>query len=170
MASGSPCALIGPPAGTATAGAALSSRVDGSSPVISHLIAAFDDTTVENLDQGIRLEDYAGGGIKVRFLAVMASATSGSIEFEAAIRRAQAAGDDIDSAHTFDFNASGAVTVSGTAGVPFAVEITFTDGADMDSLADGEYGVLRIRRNTSVSGDATGDCQIMLDSSVIVEA
>ena len=170
MASGSPCAIVGPSVGTATAGAALGSRVDGSSPVISYLIAAFDDTTVENLDQGIRLEDYAGGGIKVQFLAVAASATSGNAEFEAAIARKQAAGDDIDSAHTFDFNASGAVAVAGTAGVPFAVEITFTNGADMDSLADGEFGVLRIRRNTSVSGDATGDCQILLDSIVIVEA
>lgn len=169
MASGSPCALIGPFVPTATAGAELGTRVDGSSPVINHLTAAFDDTTVENGDLGIRLEDYAGGGLKIRFLAVMASATSGSVEYEGAIRRAQAAGDDIDSAHTFDFNGSGAVTVAATAGVPFAVEITFTDGADQDNLGDGEYGVLRLRRNTSVSGDATGDCQILTDTIAIVE-
>lgn len=170
MASGSPCALIGPSAGTATAGAALSSRVDGSSPVVSYLIAAFDDTTVENIDQGVRLEDYAAGGVTVKFLAVAASATSGNAGFEAAFARKQAAGDDIDSAHTFDFNSSGAVAVSGTAGIPFAVSITFTDGADMDSLADGEFGMLRIRRDTAVASDATGDIQILLDTLVVVES
>jgi hypothetical protein len=80
-----------------------------------------------------------------------ASATSGTVIWGIGIHRLLAGTDDVDVSHTYDYNASSADTAPGTSGIMFNSTITFTNGADMDSWADGELAIVRVRRDTSDS-------------------
>ncbi|KKK65637.1 hypothetical protein LCGC14_2972130, partial [marine sediment metagenome] len=51
-------------------------------------------------------------------------------------------------------------TVPGTAGLVDIVTVTFTDGADMDSVAVGELFRLKVTRD-AVSDDAAGDAELV---------
>jgi hypothetical protein len=58
-------------------------------------------------------------------------------------------------AHTYDYNAATFTTAS-VIGEWAYDAITFTDGADMNSLANGEFGILRIRREPADAADTLG--------------
>ena len=118
----------------------------------------FDDSSVEYLDFVLELPaSYSGGGLTISF-KTGGAATSGAYVLSAAIRRIQDDAEDIDSAHSYDFNDSSAITTPSAVGEVGYDNITFTSGADMDSLAAGEMFVLRIRRNTGSGSDTmTGD-------------
>lgn len=84
---------------------------------------------------------------------MMASATTGLIEFEVAVE-AVSDGDatDLDAGNSFDtVNASGQITVPGTAGYIDQVSVTLTNA---DSIAAGDYFRLSVSRD---SDDATND-------------
>lgn len=85
------------------------------------------------------------GTLKARITFRMASATSGTVNFNVAIEAiADADNFDTDAGSSFDTNnASGAVTVPGTAGVQKTVEVTLTNN---DSLAAGDMFRLRVQR------------------------
>ena len=92
---------------------------------------------------------------------MMSSAVSGGVRLEAALRRLQDDAEDADSSHTYDFNGV-TDTVPNAAGEVGYANITFTDGADMDSVADGELFILRLRRKHDDAGDdATGDLELL---------
>lgn len=135
--------------------------VGASTPAESLLIYLFDDTTVEYIDLYCRLnEEYDGGGLTFT-TTYGAVATSGNGGWSIAIRAIPVDSEDLDTtAHTYDYNDSAADTVPSAAGEQQTVAIAFTDGADMDSWGVGEYGIVRIKRNTSISGDATGDLKL----------
>ena len=104
------------------------------------------------------MEGYDGGGLTVDIYVVTA-ATSGNTVFQAAIERIETT-QDTDTDGFASFQSSGAVAVSGTAGVPVKVTITFTDGSQMDSLAAGELFRLKIRRDaddTSATDSVTAN-------------
>ena len=120
----------------------------------------FDDTTDEYLDFRGSLHGYGGGGITI-LLRYTAAAASGKVVWRAAFRRVDDDAEDLDTtAHTYAYNTVNPTVASAIGEVDYT-SITFTDGADMDSLADGEEFVLRIGReatdttNDTLSGDAS---------------
>lgn len=141
-------------------------RAGGSTPAEAFPVYDFDAGTVEYLDFIAVLSGYGGGGLTVSIKWAASSATSGNVVWQAAIRRIQDDAEDIDTAHTYDFNSvtAGAPTASGELSYD---DITFTSGADMDSLANGEQFILRLSRNASSGSDTmAGDAEFV---SVIIK-
>lgn len=137
-------------------------RAGGSTPAESTIVYDFDDTTVEYLDFLVQLQGYDGGGLTIGHEVAMTSATTAEVIFSDAVRRIVRDGEDLDTSHTYDYNDSSAITVANVAGETVNVPVTFTNGADMDSWADGEYAIVRVRRFASDGGDdATGDAELL---------
>lgn len=138
-------------------------RAGGSAPAEATPVADFDDTTIEYEDFYWRVpEHYAGGGLTLGLEILMTSATSGNLIMGAAIRRIERDAEDLDASHTYDYNDSSATAVANVAGESVNVAITFTSGTDMDSVAAGEWAILRIRRNASSGSDtASGDAELL---------
>lgn len=167
MASGDPVGLIGWIGQPAANYATMDGRAGGSTPAEAQTVYDFDDTTTEYLDFYGRLVGYDGGGLTLSFHVQTTSAVTGDAQFGAAFRRRDSA-DDIDASHTYDYNDCTATTVPGTCGYPLALSITFSNGSDMDSLADGEPFVLRIRR--TVGGDSvSGDVELLPETVQVLE-
>lgn len=127
---------------------------------------AFDDTTVE----GCRSAPfqmpaaYTGSGtLKADIHYIMASATSGTVNFEVAVEAFTAADAvDLDSAESFDTANSGSATVPGTAGYLGVMTISLTN---KDSVAAGDYVRLRLERDADDGGSddsASGDARVLL--------
>jgi len=149
----------------ATLSSTLDVRPSASSPAEQLVMGDFDDTTIEYTDLLCRMSDtYGGGGLTWDFAWMATSATSGNVQWEAAIRRLEDDGEDFDSSHTYVFN-SVTSTAPGTSGNPKYAAITFTDGADMDNVAAGEFFILRMRRNTADT--MVGDAELMGDLFVL---
>ena len=161
MASGQVVGLIYqviPPAATY---ATPSRRAGGSTPAENFPVWLFDPGTAEHLDfYGQMTGAYSGGGITVQ-IKWSADATSGNCEWQAAFRRVADDAEDVDVSHTYDFN-SLIVTPASVAGEVKYSAITFTNGADMDSVVAGDMFVLRIKRDAAdVTNDTmTGDAQL----------
>ncbi len=123
----------------------------GSTPAESVVVWTFPDggTAATHLDFLAVLEGYDGGGLTFP-LKWSASVASGNVEWEMSIRRFQDDLEDLDASHAYG-TTPGWNTV--TVAVPDAVNeiasdnITFTNGADMDSWADRELAIIRIRRD-----------------------
>jgi len=128
-----------------------------------HPVLDFDATADEEAAfSAILPRNYAGGGITATLYVAGSTATSGNVVFQAAFERIGVV-QDMDADSFAAFNTSGAVTVSGTSGIPVAVTITFTDGAQMDSVAAGELFRFKIRRDaddTSGTDSMTGDAEV----------
>lgn len=161
MASGDPVVVIHqimPPGATF---AAYGVRVGGSTPAESVPYWAFDAATIEYLDFYCQLVKYAGGGLTFTLPWMSASATTGVTRWGIAIRRIQDDAEDLDTSQTYDYNDVDDTTASATGELSYPT-ITFTNGADMDSWADGEYAIVRVRRNASHANDTmTGDSQLL---------
>lgn len=106
---------------------------------------------------------YAAGGLTVELWWGASSATSGSTRWQADIERMNDGGSDLDAdSFTGSFQSVGG-TANGTSGILTKSSITFTSGAQMDSLAAGEPFRLKIRRDadgTSGTDDMTGDAEL----------
>jgi hypothetical protein len=137
--------------------AAYPSVVNGaSSPAERVPVWTFPDSGATYLDFLVALNGYDGGGLTLRLLTGAAAAANNYV-FQAAFRRLQDDAEDLDTtAFTYDFNT---VTIA----APSAVgeqsydNITFTDGADMDSLGDLEYAILRLLRDPANGSDNLGN-------------
>lgn len=115
--------------------------------------AMADGTYIEFL---CRLIGYNGGGLTINFEVMRTSAAAAETYiFEAAIRRINTGTEDLGASHSYDYNAVTVTVPAGppNAGIPMAGVITFTDGADMDSLANNEAFVLRFRENGGTAAD-----------------
>lgn len=135
-------------------------RAGGSTPAEAINVWAFDAATIEYLDFLCVLQGYGDGGLTFTLPWMAATATANETRWGAAIRRINADAEDIDVSHTYDFNDvdDTAPTNSGETSYP---TITFTDGVDMDSWADEELAIVRVRRNaTHVNDDMAGDAQL----------
>lgn len=145
---------------TGTLSATLDIRAGGSAPAENVLVWAFDAATAEYLDLKVTLDGYDGGGLTVTLAWMAETATSGNVVWELAIRAIPDNTEDIDVAHTYDYNAVTAAAPT-AAGETAYDAITFTNGADMDNWADGQVAVVRIRRNAASGSDTmTGDAQL----------
>ena len=140
--------------------APLDIRAGGSTPAEQVQVFDFDAAAIEYLDFKCRLNGYDGGGLTFTLPWSASSATSGTTRWGIAIRRMQDDAEDIDASHSYDFNDvdDTAPSASGELSYP---TIAFTDGADMDSWADGEIAIVRVRRNaTHANDDMTGDAEL----------
>lgn len=89
----------------------------------------------------------------------LASATTGNVEFEISFH-APGTSEDIDSSHTFVYQASGSVSVPGTSGVLKETTVPLTT-AQQDGLAANDYFLMRVRNNSGVSSPASGDIELL---------
>lgn len=130
----------------------------------SHPVLDFDGATDEEaVFRGVLPTGYAGGGLTCELFVAFTSAITGSVRFQAAIERMDASSLDIDADSFAAFQSNGG-TAPATSGQVIKIAITFTAGAQMDSLAAGEAFRLKIRRDadgTSGVDDITTDCELL---------
>lgn len=104
---------------------------------------------------------YAGTtGVTVYIHYAMSSATSGDVDWDVAFERIGDQQQDIDSDGFAAVNSVNNTTVPGTSGLVDIVNVTFTDGADMDSVAVGEKFRLKVTRDAA-SDTASGDAELV---------
>lgn len=146
----------------ATSYATPDSRAGGSTPAEAFPVWDFDDTSDEYMDFLCRLEGYNGGGLTFTIAWMATSATTGDVRFGIAIRALPDDAEDVDGAHSYDFNEATGTCASASGEVQYT-DITFTDGADMDSWATGELAMVRVRRESSDTGTdtMTGDMELL---------
>lgn len=105
--------------------------------------------------------NYAGGGITVYLHSALASATSGNVKYETYFERVGDGSQDIDSDGYASANNTGDVAVPATSGHIDIISVAHTDGAQIDSVAVGEYFRLKVKRVAASSSDASGDAQLV---------
>lgn len=124
---------------------------------------AFDASTQETAYWTLVAPQGLTGALSCVITYMMASAVSGNIEFEVAVE-AITDGDatDLDATASFDtVNASGAITVPGTAGYIDQVSVTLTNA---DSIAAGDLVRISISRDADdgTNDTATGDLYLLM--------
>lgn len=162
MASGQVVAFVYQTTPPATLYATPGRRAGASSPAENVPVWSFDGTVqTEYLDfYGQMTSSYSSGGITVQIKWSALTATTGSARWEAAFRRVADDAEDLDVAQTYDYNGVTSTTANVAGEVKYAT-ITFTNGADMDSVVAGDMFVLRVRRVHSDAGDTIAeDCQL----------
>jgi hypothetical protein len=125
-------------------------------------VLGFDASTAETCYWTIKIPQGFTGTMTAIVQYIMASATSGKVDFIGAL---EAVTDndatDLDAGTSFDTgNAITAPTVPGTAGYIDEFTITMTN---QDSAAVGDYARFSLQRDaTDATNDtATGDCQVL---------
>ena len=127
----------------------------------SHSVLDFDDTTNESaVFKAVMPQAYAGTtGVTVYIHYAMTSATTNTVDWDVGFERVSDQIQDIDSDGFAAVNSVDNTTVPGTSGNVDVVNVTFTDGADMDSVAAGDGFRIKVTRD-AVSDDATGDAEL----------
>lgn len=127
-----------------------------------HPVLDFDASTDESaIFTGVLPRNYAGGGLTVYLHWAASSATSGAVVWNAAFERVGEGSQDIDS-DGFASAQAATATAPGTSGNVDIQAITFTDGAQIDSIAVGESFRLKITRDADNGSDTmTGDAELV---------
>lgn len=127
-----------------------------------HPVLDFDDTTNESaVFSGVMPRHYAGTtGITVYLHYAMTSAEADTVDWDVAFELIGDQDLDIDGDSFAAVNSVDNTTVPGTAGLVDIVNVTFTDGADMDSVTVGDGFRMKVTRDAS-SDDATGDAELL---------
>lgn len=138
----------------------LTQRTGGSTPAERVIVYAFDAATTEYIDFKVAVRGYAAGGFTINIYWSAATATSGVARWEGAFRRIADDTEDIDTSQTYDYNTVDATAASVSGEVAYDV-LTFTNGADSDSVADGDVCIFRLARNAAHANDTmTGDAEM----------
>lgn len=125
-----------------------------------HPVVDFDAATNESaVFSAIMPRAYSGGGLTVYIHYSMSSATSGNVDWDISFERIGDQQQDVDTDSFAAVNSVDNTTVPGTSGNVDIVNVTFTDGADMDSVAAGELFRLKITRDAA-SDTAAGDAEL----------
>lgn len=163
MASGDTLLILSPLDNVppATIYATLDFMVGTSTPAENVPVLDFDDTTVEYADfYCVMPANYASGGITVTFYWSAAQNTNNGV-WAAAFRRVADDAEDLDTtAQTYDYNTTADLTPANVVGEVAYDTLTFTDGADMDSVTANDYFIFRVKRPAPVGTKITGDCSI----------
>lgn len=127
----------------------------------AHWVLDFDAATDESgVFVGVLPANYAGGGLTVTLIWAATSATSGDCRWDAQIERLEDEGTDMD-ADSFAAVQSVTATAPATSGALQYSDVTFTTGAQMDSLAAGEAFRLKVTRDANNAADTmTGDAEL----------
>lgn len=158
--------------GPATNFATLDTIAGGSTPNEVVAVLDFDASASEYKDFKIQLPDgYNDGGLTCTVIFSMTSdhdeGTPHKVRWEIGIARIADDALDINGDQAYAFNGVSAIVPSAVGEVSYD-NITFTDGADMDSWTAGEMAILRIYRDHDHADDnATGDAELQM--IVIVE-
>jgi len=128
----------------------------------NHPVLDFDDSTDESaVFGGVLPANYAGGGLTVTLVWLATTATSGDVIWDVSIERHQDDTDDLDSDSFVAVNSATGTTASAS-GEPQYTDITFTNGADMDSLAVGESFRIKVTRDANNGSDnMSGDAELL---------
>lgn len=102
--------------------------------------------------QGFMPRHYDGGGVTVT-IGWSSDATSGNVIWGVAFKSVTDDADDLDSKVFAAPNESAADATASAAGEVAYTTITFTDGADMDSVAAGELFWLEVHRSSADASD-----------------
>lgn len=120
----------------------------------------FDTTTQETaIFSSVLPATYGGNGLTVDVYFAAATATTGTIGWDAAIERIDASSLDTDTDSFAAAKTITAVTVPGTSGQILKSSVAFSSGSEMDGLLAGEAFRLRIRRDVA-NDNAAGDAQL----------
>lgn len=126
-----------------------------------HLVLDFDSATDESaVFPGVLPANYAGGGLTVTVVWSATSATSGDVVWNGQVERLEDEGTDTD-ADSFATAQAATATAPGTSGALQYTNLTFTSGANMDSLAAGEAFRLKVTRDADNGSDSVlGDAEV----------
>lgn len=157
MASGNTLCVFTPLANEPPASAFATFDLRNSVPVLD-----FDDATDESaVFGGVLPANYAGGGLTVTLVWMATSATSGDVVWNVDIEAHPDDAFDIDADGFVGANAATGTTASATGEQQYTA-ITFTDGADMDSLAATESFRLKVTRDANNGSDTmSGDAELL---------
>lgn len=129
-----------------------------------YLVLDFDaDADESAIFMGFMPANYAGGGFTVKVLWMATSATSGTISLDVAFMSVTDDADDLDTKAFAAANNANPTAASATGEVDY-VSVTFTDGADSDSVAASEMFFIKITRDangTTSTDDMTGDMELL---------
>jgi len=127
-----------------------------------HPCLDFDATTNESaVFSSIMPRNYAATtGVTVYLHYAMSSAVADTVDWDVAFEWIGDQQLDIDGDSFAAVNSVDNTTVPGTAGLVDIVNVTFTDGADMDSVAVGEAFRLKVTRDAT-NDDAAGDAELI---------
>jgi len=104
---------------------------------------------------------YGGGGLTVTIGWMATSATTGDVVWDAALKSVTDDADDLDTKAFAAVNSATDTTASASGEVAYTT-VTFTDGADMDSVAAGEYFQFYLNRDANNGSDTmTGDAELV---------
>ena len=160
MASGNFLAVFSPLSNEAPSAAFATLDTRNAVPVLD-----FDDTTDESaVFGGVLPANYSGGGLTVTLVWMATSATTGGVSWDVAIEAHPDDAFDIDTDGFAAANNSGSATTASATGEQQYTNVTFTDGADMDSLAAGESFRIKITRDadgTTATDDMAGDAELL---------
>lgn len=140
----------------------------GSTPAERIPAWAFDPSTVEYIDLLCYMNGYDGGGITLTFIW-SSGATTGNVVWSAAFRRLQDDAEDIDTSQAYDYNNATADATASASREQAYTTLAFTNGADMDSVANNEFFVLRVRRVATDANDTLNSNDAELWGVVIKE-
>src|SRR3990167_7751030 len=125
----------------------------------------FDDTADESaVFGGVLPDSYAGGGLTVTLVWMATSATTGGVSWDVSVEAHADDAFDIDADGFAAANNSGSATTASATGEQQYTDITFTDGADMDSLVANQSFRLKVTRDangTTATDDMVGDAELM---------
>lgn len=117
--------------------------------------------------RGVMPRHYDGGGLTLS-IDWTSEATTGDVIWSAALK-STASGVNMLTAAFAAPNDSAAATTNGTARVKTTTTITFTDGADMDSVAAGEEFWIEFHRSSADANDTMNSNDAEFNSMEIQE-
>ncbi len=121
----------------------------------------FDADADESVEFGLIMpRSYGSSGLTVTVGWMASSATTGDVTWDLAFMSVSDDADDLDSKAFAAANTVTATTASASGEVKYST-ITFTDGADMDSIAVGEYFRMKLTRDVSDNDDMLGDAELV---------
>lgn len=146
----------------ATAFATLDVRAGGSTPAEQLVVLDFDADTDETAEfGGFMPRVYGAGGITVTIGWMATTATTGNCIWDVSFKSVSDDADDMDTKAFAAVNSVTDAAASASGEVAYAT-VTFTDGADMDSVAAGEYFRMRVTRDANNASDTmSGDAELV---------
>lgn len=143
------------PMPTGTVASTMAWLAGGSTPTEQVGMMAYADAAAAYMDFMGRASGYRGTGLTVE-LPWSSPATSGDAVLQVAFRRLVSNTTAVTSAFSYDFNTV-TTTAPGATGRYRNATVTFTDGSDMDSIADGDLFIMRVLRDPAHGSDNLGN-------------
>lgn len=130
----------------------------------AHPVIDFDAGTQEYIIfTAVMPQHYGAGGITAHVHWAATDSTTGDVIWSIEFERIGDQSQDLDADGWAAANLSAATAAPGTLGHVDDVTITFTDGADMDSVAAGDLFRIRVSRDATNGSDTmTGDAELLM--------